>query len=547
MLGTNENYMNLFNRLPVLWKVLSAPAIAMICMAAYLGSTIIVFKQNNVRLVNVRDVQFPVLEAITENAGALDKIIDVLNASASAGEPEQLAVADNLAKKVRANYERLHRIDKERAKPLQRLTSEFDAYYSNAREVAEMMALKSGLPEKSKMQAMVATLEIYRKDLTAFRAESNQRFIGTVDDATSAADRAVLSGAVLGAIGLAMTLSFAIVVARAFLRQLNQALAVAETVAAGDLTSTIEITSMDETGKLLHALKEMNNSLVRIVGQVRAATGTISSTSIQIARGNMDLSARTEKEASTLEETTLAMNELTGTAKQNADSATQANELVAFASGVATQGGVVVSRVIDTMSKIHASSREIADIVGVIEGIAFQTNLLALNAAVEAARAGEQGRGFAVVAGEVRNLAQRSAAAAKEITALIGKSVEQVELGTELADQTGSTMGEIVASVRRVTDIMGSIAQASREQTKGIERVNHAIAQMDEDTQHNVALVETTAASAAALQDQATDLAQVVSVFTLAANPATAAFDVADTEPPRRAPGSGTAPRLNAA
>jgi len=302
--------MNLFNRLPVLWKVLSAPAIAMICMAVYLGSTIIVFKQNNVRLVNVRDVQFPVLDAITENASALDKIIDILNASASSGESEQLAVADNLAKKVRANYERLHGIDKERAKALQRLSSEFDAYYSNAREVAEMMALQSGLPAKSKMQAMVATLDTYRKDLTAFRGESNQRFIGTVGDATSAADRAMLSGAVIGAIGLALTLTFAIVVARAFLRQLNQALAVAETVAAGDLTSIIEITSMDETGKLLHALKEMNSSLVRIVGQVRAATSTISSTSVHISRGNTDLSARTEKEARTLEETALAITNL---------------------------------------------------------------------------------------------------------------------------------------------------------------------------------------------------------------------------------------------
>jgi len=216
---------------------------------------------------------------------------------------------------------------------------------------------------------------------------------------------------------------------------------------------------------------------------------------------------------------------------------------------VATQGGEAVSRVIDTMSKIHASSREIADIVGVIEGIAFQTNLLALNAAVEAARAGEQGRGFAVVAGEVRNLAQRSAAAAKEITALIGKSVEQVELGTELADRTGSTMSEIVASVQRVTDIMGSITQASHEQTKGIERVNKAIAQLDEDTQHNVALVETTATSATALQDQANELAQVVSIFTLAANAAAPARELVSTTPQQLVPGTDAdaAPRLHAA
>ncbi|MGZ5203098.1 MAG: methyl-accepting chemotaxis protein, partial [Telluria sp.] len=203
-------------------------------------------------------------------------------------------------------------------------------------------------------------------------------------------------------------------------------------------------------------------------------------------------------------------------AKQNAANAVQANELAGFAAGVATQGGAVVGRVIATMDAIHASSREIADIVSVIEGIAFQTNLLALNAAVEAARAGEQGRGFAVVAGEVRNLAQRSSAAAKEINALIGRSVEQVELGTRLADQTGTTMDEIVGSVKRVTDIIGAIAEASSAQTAGIEHINDAIAQMDEDTKHNAELVEETAGAAAALREQAASLAQAVSVFTLA-------------------------------
>jgi methyl-accepting chemotaxis protein len=255
---------------------------------------------------------------------------------------------------------------------------------------------------------------------------------------------------------------------------------------------------------------------VRVVGQVRAASDTISAGSTHIAQGNADLSERTEHQAGALESTTADMGALTGAAKQNADSAAQANELVAAAASVAVQGGTVVGRVIETMGDIHASSRQIADIVGVIEGIAFQTNLLALNAAVEAARAGEQGRGFAVVASEVRNLAQRSAAAAKEITTLIGKSVERVELGTRLADQTGSTMQEIVASVQRVTEIIGSIARASREQTGGIERVNDALADMEQDTQQNAALVEETAASAHALQEQAANLAQLVSVFTLA-------------------------------
>jgi methyl-accepting chemotaxis protein len=508
--------MKLLNRLPILWKVLSAPAIAIVCMATYLAFTAFVFQQNNTRLVDVRDVQYPVLDAMTENAGALDKIIDILNSAAAAGEPDQLAAADTLAGKVRASYQRLLRIDQVRHAELARMAGEFDAYYQVAHSIADAMARQKGMPPKEQMQAMAANLASYRQDVSAFRAASNARLVSTVGDATRAADRAVLSGAGIGVVGLAFTLAFAVVVARALLGQLQQAVTVAETVAAGDLTSTIEVNSSDETGKLLQALGHMNSSLVRIVSQARIATDTIATTSSQIAQGNTDLSARTEHQAGALEQTTTAVDELTGTAKQNAASAEQARQLVAFAAGVATQGGTAVGRMIDTMSAIHASSREIADIINVIEGIAFQTNLLALNAAVEAARAGEQGRGFAVVAGEVRNLAQRSAAAAKEISAQINKSVEQVELGTKLADQTGATMDEIVSSVKRVAEIMAAIADASNAQTAGIEHVNDAIAQVEQDTQQNAQLVEETADYAKALQEQAASLAQVVSVFTLA-------------------------------
>jgi methyl-accepting chemotaxis protein len=296
---------------------------------------------------------------------------------------------------------------------------------------------------------------------------------------------------------------------------IRQAVSVAETVAGGDLTRTIEASSNDETGALLRALRHMNDSLVGIVSQVRTGTDAIATASGQISAGNLDLSARTEQQASSLEETAAAMEELTTTVRQNADNARQANQLSMTASEVAVQGGAVVSQVVTTMGSINESSRKIVDIIGVIDGIAFQTNILALNAAVEAARAGEQGRGFAVVASEVRTLAQRSAAAAKEIKTLIGDSVEKVDAGTALVDKAGATMEQVVTSIGRVTDIMAGISSASQEQTGGIEQVNQAIGQMDEVTQQNAALVEESAAAAGSMQDQAAQLAQVVSVFKL--------------------------------
>jgi methyl-accepting chemotaxis protein len=312
-------------------------------------------------------------------------------------------------------------------------------------------------------------------------------------------------------------------------RPVNKALQVARTVASGDLTSDIDVKTTDETGQLLQALKDMNNSLVQIVGEVRNGTDTIATASTQIASGNLDLSSRTEQQASSLEETASSMEELTSTVRQNADNARQANQLAVSASGVAVKGGAVVSQVVETMGSINESSKKIVDIISVIDGIAFQTNILALNAAVEAARAGEQGRGFAVVAGEVRSLAQRSAAAAKEIKALIDTSVEKVDAGSKLVGEAGSTMGDIVDSVKRVTDIMAEIMAATQEQSAGIEQVNQAIGQMDQVTQQNAALVEQATAAAQAMQDQAGNLAQTVSVFKLGAAQTAAAAPVAPT------------------
>jgi len=318
-------------------------------------------------------------------------------------------------------------------------------------------------------------------------------------------------------------LALGMLITRSIKRPLDEAVGIARTVASGDLSSRIDIRSNDELGQLLRALADMNANLVKIVGEVRSGTETIASASSQIASGNLDLSSRTEEQASSLEETASSMEELTSTVKQNADNARQANQLAVSASAVAEKGGAVVSQVVDTMTSISESSKKIVDIIGVIDGIAFQTNILALNAAVEAARAGEQGRGFAVVASEVRSLAQRSAAAAKEIKTLIDNSVEKVETGSRLVGEAGTTMTDIVDSVKRVTDIMGEITAASQEQTAGIEQINQAIAQMDEVTQQNASLVEEAAAASEAMQGQASSLAQAVSVFKLDARHVAAA------------------------
>ncbi len=316
---------------------------------------------------------------------------------------------------------------------------------------------------------------------------------------------------------LAMTLSWWI--ARLVARPLTQAVSIARQVAEGDLTARIpENTGRDETAQLIGALKQMNDNLLTIVQEVRIGTDTISTASAEIATGNMDLSSRTEQQAGALEETASAMEELTSTVRQNSDNARQANQLAVTASEVAQAGGQVVGKVVHTMDAINESSRKIADIIGVIDGIAFQTNILALNAAVEAARAGEQGRGFAVVASEVRSLAQRSASAAHEIKALIDDSVSKVDTGTKLVGEAGQTMDEVVASVKRVSDIVAEITAAGAEQSQGIEQINNAVVHMDENTQQNAALVEQAAAAAKALQEQAARLSQTVGVFRLDAS-----------------------------
>jgi methyl-accepting chemotaxis protein len=320
--------------------------------------------------------------------------------------------------------------------------------------------------------------------------------------------------ALLVAAGLAWWLT------RSITSPINAAVKVAKTVAAGDLTSRIVVTRNDETGQLLRALKAMNESLIQVVSTVRRSSDNIATGSSQIATGNQDLSQRTEEQASNLQETAASMEQLTGTVKTNADTARAAAQHATSASEVAARGGVAVSQVVDTMEQITTSSKKISDIIGVIDGIAFQTNILALNAAVEAARAGEQGRGFAVVASEVRNLAQRSAAAAKEIKTLINDSVERVEMGSRQVGDAGRTMNDIVTQVKRVNDLISDISAATLEQSAGIGQVGDAVMQLDQVTQQNAALVEESAAAAESLKQQAEELVKAVAVFRLDDSPA---------------------------
>ncbi|MCC7689635.1 methyl-accepting chemotaxis protein [Janthinobacterium sp. EB271-G4-3-2] len=420
-------------------------------------------------------------------------------------------VSGELQKKIEAL------ISSPEEKELFRLVSEQRKVYLDSR--AQVSKLKADGQEAEAEQAFsgifVPGSTKYLKvvnDMLQHQRASIDKTAREIDEVAKTSRNLLLTLAVL-ALGFGVVCAWLLTMG--IVRPLRTAVEIARKVAAGDLTAQIDASAKDETGQLLQALKDMNTSLLNIVSEVRTGTDSIATSSTQIAAGNQDLSSRTEEQAGSLEETASSMEELTSTVKQNADNARQANQLAASAAQVAVKGGEVVAQVVGTMESINASSNKIVDIISVIDGIAFQTNILALNAAVEAARAGEQGRGFAVVASEVRNLAQRSASAAKEIKTLIGASVEQVNAGSMLVAQAGSTMNDIVDSVQRVSDIITEITAASSEQSVGIDEINRAIGQMDAVTQQNAALVEESAAAAESMQHQAHNLAQVVSVFKL--------------------------------
>ncbi|CAN7562724.1 methyl-accepting chemotaxis protein [Variovorax paradoxus] len=385
-----------------------------------------------------------------------------------------------------------------------------------AKQSLDSSQFEGSVPQES--EQLLKESRALEKVLQRMVAYSDQQAKDGMEDAARTFKTSRLLMLLMALAGIAISVGLGVVVARLLARQLGgepgYAADVVGRIANGDLSESVQARSA-RAGSLLFSIKRMQDQLTEVVVRIKSSSDAIATASGEIAAGNQDLSSRTEEQASSLEQTAASMEELTSTVKQNADNARQANQLALSASEVAVKGGNVVGQVVDTMASINASSKKIVDIIGVIDGIAFQTNILALNAAVEAARAGEQGRGFAVVASEVRNLAQRSGAAAKEIKGLIDDSVGKVDMGSALVGEAGKTMAEIVGSVKRVTDIIGEITAASQEQSTGIEQVNQAIAQMDQVTQQNAALVEEAAAAAQSMQEQAASLVGAVSVFRL--------------------------------
>ncbi len=405
------------------------------------------------------------------------------------------------------------------------LADRLDGINADAQKVVEATlnhAMTGNAPEaqKAAREGLAPVQARTNETLESIRKVLAQRADQVVADAQTSARNSQITMAAVAAVLVALGAGSAWVIANSVATPLRQAIAAADQIAAGDLTHEVDSTGQDEAADMLRALERMQGALRQLVGQVRSGVESVGVASGEIAQGNLDLSNRTEQQASNLQQTASSMEQMTATVKQSADNAQIASQLAASASVVAAQGGELVQKVIATMGEIQTSSRKIAEIIGTIDGIAFQTNILALNAAVEAARAGEQGRGFAVVASEVRSLAQRSATAAKEIKTLIGNSTDRVEAGSALVGSAGTTMGEIVSQVKRVTDLIGEISASTREQTQGIEQVNGAVNDLDRMTQQNAALVEESAAAAQSMAHQATRLSEAVSVFKL--RPATA-------------------------
>ena len=499
-------------------RIWALPVISAIIFGLGAGASVVIANGALSSITTTETVDYPLMDASKALALDIAAVTGALTDAVTEGDKARLEQVNQQADKVRAGLDRLGSIPGQQDAG-KRLKQAFDDYYAPALASARiMLEMDQGDPQATvgKMQAALATLNT---DLAGTADAAQRQFAAGISASKDSVRNSVI---VMVASALTVIAALALVswfVVRTIWQQLGgepvYARRIAQAVAAGDLSMEIRLEAGD-TGSLLVALKDMRDHLSSLVSGIKTSADTIASASLDIASGNADLARRTESQAASLDRTTHAMDELTGAVRQNAVNASQANALVESASSIATRGGEVVNDVVTTMGDIDASSKKIVDIIATIDALAFQTNILALNAAVEAARAGEQGRGFAVVASEVRNLAQRSAAAAKEIKALIEASNGEVDAGSQLVAEAGTTMQEVLASVQRVTDIMGEISVASVEQTKGIEEVNRAVVEMDTTTQQNAALVEEASAAAQAMHEQADALARAVRQFRVA-------------------------------
>jgi methyl-accepting chemotaxis protein len=506
----------------ILHKMLAAPLVALVLMLVVAGIAAVGMQQLSGAIealtghyLEARRISNAVRLEVTAARAETFRVFTLIGSfDAARAKVERAAVAKRFEEAV-ARLKALDLAGTDEDQPLiEAATQAIAAYAKKADEALDMATDDVNLG----LAAMMSADDGYKAASDALLALGkfvNDRADGKRAAVTSLARTQLVVIAVAVLLAVALALAVAVVIARRTAAEVIDAARAAEALAAGDLTVRFDAASKDEIGQLGAALERMRAAFGKLIADIRHGVESVSTASREIAQGNQDLSSRTEQQASNLQQTAASMEQMTSAVKQNADAARQANQLAASASQVAAKGGAVVGEVVSTMDQISASSRKIADIIGVIDGIAFQTNILALNAAVEAARAGEQGRGFAVVAGEVRSLAQRSAQAAREIKSLIGESVEKVETGSKLVNDAGQTMNDIVAQVKRVTDLIGEITSSTLEQSNGIGQVNQAVTQLDQMTQQNAALVEQSAAAAESLREQAERLARAVAIFKL--------------------------------